>query len=648
MYQLKKVRNIMSTLLIIFSLNACSDRANNDILDTDGDGISDKQEKVLGTSITNSDTDGDGIQDNLEMNQDSDGDGIIDALESNIVDSDGDGVVDQLDSENNNPTNDSDGGGVSNQHELLAGTDPLDSADTPNMTNDNDGDGLSDDLDPNDNNIDSDGDGISDGADADVNGDGTNDNGNDSDGDGINDASDADVNGDGDGIVDNGTDNDGDGVNDSHDIDDDNDGLLDVNDPNSTNPDSDGDGILDGADADVNGDGIVDNGTDTDGDGINDANDLDDDNDGILDSVEGTTDSDGDGIQDSLESNTTDSDADGVSDQEDSENSNPNNDSDGDGQVNSQELKCGTAGNPLDATKRCPWLTESSDALALQAAGLVYVPGGFDVDGDGTNEKGFWVSSYQSRDDGSEITVLDVIGIVGNYQSFIRRYFTLSNSTNAIINYVDGNMSDSLKGKGLSFKSTDALATNRLSLLAPYLALASIEAYKVKDSNNSDINTTFSFMTHKQYVQVSKLVEADINNAGDGSTLRNGLLGTDLEIPATTYSAKMYEFGTGYKEYLNELMWLKDAASTTKFALDNIETWWGIDVDNLLYHHTPTYGANSTVDVGMGVGTYKDNYAVFARGGTVLDLRQGTTGVDSDSIGSNNGIGFRVATDYLP
>ena len=630
---------LLSLILIVF-LGCGTDRADIGSVDSDGDGLSDRVEDVLGTSATSDDSDGDGIKDRDEANSDSDGDGINDALESILVDSDYDGVVDQLDAYNNNPTNDSDGDGVSNQHELLAGTNPLDSNNTPNVTDDNDHDNLADGIDPNSNSIDSDDDNITDGADADVNGDGVNDNGVDSDGDGINDSSDADVNGDG--VIDNGTDNDGDGVNDASDPDDDNDGLLDVNDANSTNPDSDGDGIKDGADADVDGDGVIDNGTDNDGDGVNDASDPDDDNDGIVDSVEGDRDSDGDGIKDLLESNSVDSDSDGVPNQLDSEDSNPYNDSDGDGQVNSQELKCDNVGDPLDKTKRCPWITEGSQAEVLKDAGFIYVPGGLDVDGDGINEKGFWVSAYQARGTGSEISSDKVTEIVGNYRDFIAENFTVVNSSEAISVYTDGNLTNTTKGEEVTFDENISASSERLSLLSPYQILVSLKSYSLSSEPNSNVN----LMSQKQYAHIYQLLNADLDNAGDGSYLRNGLVGEDFSIPKD-YRSKIYEFDSSHKEFLSDLIWLKDKDDNVKFSVDDIKNWWSVDVDRLQYNH-PTYGANSDIDVGLGVGSHKDNYAVIVRGGNLLDLLQGTSGAESDSNNRTNGIGFRGATDYLP
>ncbi|MBC8767186.1 gliding motility-associated C-terminal domain-containing protein [Arenibacter sp. BSSL-BM3] len=78
-------------------------------VDSDGDGIINRDENALGLDPNNRDTDADGIDDGVEVGPDisnpidTDDDGIIDALDSNILDSDNDGIVDQLDPANNNP-----------------------------------------------------------------------------------------------------------------------------------------------------------------------------------------------------------------------------------------------------------------------------------------------------------------------------------------------------------------------------------------------------------------------------------------------------------------------------------------------------------------------------------------------------------------
>ncbi len=122
---------------------------NNCDVDTDGDGLFDGPEAILGTDPNNRDSDADGIEDGVEVGPDylnpldQDSDGIIDALDSNILDQDSDGVVDQLDPANANPcipdnTNglcDSDGDGITDGEEIANGSDPFDACD-PNLTPD--------------------------------------------------------------------------------------------------------------------------------------------------------------------------------------------------------------------------------------------------------------------------------------------------------------------------------------------------------------------------------------------------------------------------------------------------------------------------------------------------------------------------------
>ena len=99
---------------------------------------------------------------------------------------------------------------------------------------------------------------------------------------------------------------------------------------------------------------------DRDGDGLTDADEIrvglqpmlaDTDADGKKDGVEGlTADRDGDGIIDALESALDDSDLDGVVDEWDEQNTDPDNDSDGDGYGNGLEKAEGT--DPLDPASR--------------------------------------------------------------------------------------------------------------------------------------------------------------------------------------------------------------------------------------------------------------------------------------------------------
>jgi hypothetical protein len=143
--------------------------------DTDGDGLSDLEEIMLGTSPTRADTDGDGLPDGVEiargtdpLNRDTDGDGIPDGLETVssplLPDTDFDGLTDDMELVYGLRTNDSDfdGDGLPDGLEILIGTDP--------RNPDTDNDGVNDYAeyyglltDPR--NPDTDGDGIPDGRD---------------------------------------------------------------------------------------------------------------------------------------------------------------------------------------------------------------------------------------------------------------------------------------------------------------------------------------------------------------------------------------------------------------------------------------------------------------------------------------------------
>ena len=323
-------------------------RDDDDVLDTDGDGLSDDLEETLGTDPEDADSDDDGVPDGLEPNpsHDTDGDGLTNALDP---DSDNDGLFDgtemgfDCDGEDTdetlghcrpdadggdtttNPLNpDTDGGGVSDGSEDF----DLDGEVDPGEGDPNEAD---DDADI----IDTDGDGLSDGVEIAI---GSDPNDADSDDDGVPDGDEPNPT----------DDTDGDGLINVLDPDSDNDGLFDGTemgrdcDGEGTDesagrcrPDADGgDTTTDPLNADTDGGGVSDGSEDANLNGEVDPGELDP-NDASDD--EDVEDSDGDGLSDDLEEflgsdpNDADSDDDGVPDGQEP---NPSDDTDGDGLIN--------------------------------------------------------------------------------------------------------------------------------------------------------------------------------------------------------------------------------------------------------------------------------------------------------------------------
>ena len=368
-------------------------------IDTDGDGLSDAQEKILKTDPLLKDTDGDGVSDGDEVGMDidnpidTDGDGLIDILDLDddndglstrlegeigtsplLADTDEDSLSDSdevgpntdrpLDTDNDGTINaldiDDDDDGLNTSVELAIGTNFL-LADTDgdgitdleeigkhvNKPMDSDGDGTIDALDTEDNN-DQDNDGLPDAVEAMLNTDPTKQ---DTDGDGINDGdevgkdSNAPLDKDLDGIID--------ALDTVDDSDTDNDGLTDAQEKklgsDPTKVDSDGDGINDYQEIGNN----LETPLDSDEDGILNLLDSDDDNDTLATKLEikiGTnplsSDTDNDGISDAKELGNSfkeplqDTDADGKIDPVDT-------DDDNDSLLTADELRLGT--NPLKA-----------------------------------------------------------------------------------------------------------------------------------------------------------------------------------------------------------------------------------------------------------------------------------------------------------
>jgi len=113
---------VAQTIVVATQSGAATQLAQTAVVegDTDGDGLVDTQEAVLGTDAANPDTDGDGLRDGDEV--------LIYNTNPRSRDSDNDILLDfeEINTNKTNPNNpDTDGDGISDGLEVAQGTDPL-------------------------------------------------------------------------------------------------------------------------------------------------------------------------------------------------------------------------------------------------------------------------------------------------------------------------------------------------------------------------------------------------------------------------------------------------------------------------------------------------------------------------------------------
>ncbi len=399
------------------------------------------------------------------------------------------------------------------------------------------------------------------------------------------------------------------------------------------NADNDGDGLTNSQE-DANGNGKVDvgetdpNNRDSDGDGLWDGNEIikymtdplnvDSDNDGISDGREVYScdetifDTEKVSTHDATNANHED-----VPDKIDA--LDPYNDSDGDGRTNMGEKINGT--NGCDPDDKYPWANESCNGMSDM--GAVYIPGGFDVDGDGVNENGFWITPYPaSIKEGAQDSA--------DYEHFkdeMESKFNILNGSS--LNYTNDRVYHSNPLYKPEFKDKGDNPDNYYSSLYGMDLPLIIEFNNVPACEIGTDKYEATIPTNKQYIHILKLLE----KSTDGITINNNVLGLDLNVPKD-YKTEVY-YMKDFREYTKDIAILKDFKAPS---------FW--DATGRITREEVNGNILAWTDIRVGdfeAPAWSDPQAIVVRRGKEIDL---TFGIGSGDATRDKGVLFRMATPY--
>jgi hypothetical protein len=293
----------------------------------------------------------------------------------------------------------------------------------------------------------------------------------------------------------------------------------------------------------------------------------------------------------------------------------PMNDSDYDKRPNIKEKEKET--DPLDQKSFYPWIYETPVGKVMEKAGFVYIPGGFDLDGDGTNESGFWMAKYEAR--GTEAATI----AVGPLQTFVNKHFKPTTS-----HYRNDDAPISGEAPFIPVYNTSTGAS--LSGMRPYEMAALVDTYQISDvidGNTTTAGEKIMLPLNKQYAHVLKLIDND-----KVDRVKNSTLGYDINVEEG-YTREIFEISSGKREITRDLTKLID--------LQTYPVWWNIDEIQRSDKNKAAAGTNVFTAIDTGEGMEQDDYAIIIRDGKKFNLRYGVTFAEKEYNG------FRAASEYL-
>jgi len=342
-----------------------------------------------------------------------------------------------------------------------------------------------------------------------------------------------------------------------------------------------------------------------------------------------------------------------------------------------------------ESGKKTSWIYDSDQGKLMVENNFVYIPGGFDVDGDGVKEGGFWISKYEAKDDNTTDKTIDVSDIT-NIQNFLAENFQVFNANSKMFDksltqdsgYSISSASDivGLSASKIIFNETGDIVRN----ISPLEAVISLQSSQI------DGGYEILLPSEKQWMHLVKLITNNPENwtgkeIGKGKlfqgnrytmsdrrtfVIENSILGEDQYVPKD-YKVDVYDLSGGVAEWTSGMIAIEDRFLTGDSGkqeyndINSIPSWWkpilkdqtislgSIEGAGQYHDGSAIAGTNDSLVVNAdGTKGDVDDYAVVARGGSNSVDDNTLVGIGAAKLNYGAGyqgptVGFRAASDYL-
>jgi len=339
--------------------------------------------------------------------------------------------------------------------------------------------------------------------------------------------------------------------------------------------------------------------------------------------------------------------------------------------------------------KRISWIYDTPQGQRMIANNYVYIPGGFDVDGDGIDESGFWLAKYEARESNTTTSV----NIMDRVADVIRDHFLIYNpslSSRRFDRQLDINTSDYVN---MRIDQIDGFHVRRVyftdegDAAQSYSPIEAVVAMELSQVENTPWH--LSLPTEKQWMQVVQLVINNKENWTGGEVqkgklyqgnaysdsdrryfvISNNLLGNDPHVPET-YTTTVFDLSGNLAEWTRGMVAVDDrflggAAGLQEYvAIENMAPKWWLPIlrgefsplhsiygAGMYYDGATTSGATDTLALTGYFGDV-DPYAVVVRGGSFAKGDSALLGISAAKLNYGPGfkdptIGFRGASSYV-